>query len=117
MEHLIVYGTLRANAAHPMHDVLARNATYAEPGWLRGKLYQIDWYPGYVPTECLVKWGRGAGYPVPDAARLFWYLDTYEEVNEHNERASEYVRRRCWVRLEGGRWRTAWTYVYNQPVV
>lgn len=115
MDYFLVYGTLRADAACPMHDVLARNATYAEPGWLRGTLYQIDWYPGYVPTTRLDQWVRGDVYCVPDAPRLFWYLDTFEEINEQDERASEYLRRRCLVRLAGGRWRTAWTYVYNQP--
>jgi gamma-glutamylcyclotransferase (GGCT)/AIG2-like uncharacterized protein YtfP len=98
-----------------MHDVLTHQARYADAGWVRGRLYQLDGYPGYVPTTGLTDWVRGDVYAVPNASVLLGYLDVYEEVTTE-ERTSEYLRRRRLVRLGGGCWRTAWTYVYNRPV-
>ena len=48
VEHLFVYGTLRAGSGHPMHEVLAGAADKVGPATVGGRLYRVDWYPGFV---------------------------------------------------------------------
>ncbi|RIV22251.1 gamma-glutamylcyclotransferase [Fibrisoma montanum] len=53
MDLLFVYGTLRRGAHNETATYLHQRSTYVGTGYLPGKLFEVDWYPGavYQPTE------------------------------------------------------------------
>lgn len=50
-DHLFVYGTLRSAVGHRMHRLLSSAADLVGPGWVRGTLVAVDWYPGLIDAE------------------------------------------------------------------
>jgi gamma-glutamylcyclotransferase (GGCT)/AIG2-like uncharacterized protein YtfP len=114
MTYLFVYGTLRRGYAHPVQAQLARQGRWLGAGWLRGRLYDLGGYPGFVPAPDPRTWVQGDVYELAPAGTLLAALDAYEESGLAP--GAEYVRRRYLVRMEKENWRTAWVYVYNWPV-
>ena len=102
-ERLFVYGTLRAGA-HPMHDVLAAAAELLGPGRCRGRLVDLGWYPGLVPTTD-ERWVVGELWLLLRPTVL-GHLDTYE--------GDEYERRMISVQLADGTSVPAWSYVLKE---
>lgn len=47
-EMVFVYGTLRRGGSN---DFRMANARFVAEGEVRGRLYRIDWYPGFVADE------------------------------------------------------------------
>ncbi len=47
-EMVFVYGTLRRGGSN---DFRMANARFVAEGKVRGRLYRIDWYPGFVADE------------------------------------------------------------------
>jgi len=50
-DHLFVYGSLRQEAAHPMHRVPVKHARHAGLAWFVGDWLDIGSYPGAIPAE------------------------------------------------------------------
>jgi gamma-glutamylcyclotransferase (GGCT)/AIG2-like uncharacterized protein YtfP len=50
-EFIFVYGTLRKGAVTAMSHVLARHGEYFADGYLQGKLYEINGYPGAIESD------------------------------------------------------------------
>ena len=102
--HVFVYGTLRRGGSN--HFRMA-GAEFASPAMVKGRLYQIDWFPGLVLDETA---GDVVGeiYQVSDA--LLQSLDAFE--------GPEY--RRVMVEVKcGGDHRspqTAWIWEWMEPV-
>ena len=113
---IFVYGTLKSTHQHPMHQSLLRYATYMGEGFLLGKLYRIDWYPGVVPSDNEQDKVFGEIYKIKNEKDLFEILDEYEGYEINDERNSDYLRRKTQV-WHNDKPLEAWVYWYNQSVV
>ena len=114
-DHLFVYGTLRADALHPMHTVLAGGGVHAGEASVAGRLYAVSWFPGLVldPTERVPV--RGELWRIVDAAILDT-LDAYEGCGPNDVAPFEFVRTIVPAHCHDGRKLDAWVYMYTRTV-
>jgi gamma-glutamylcyclotransferase (GGCT)/AIG2-like uncharacterized protein YtfP len=112
-EYIFVYGTLRRDTNSEMHHLLAKNAEFVSDATYRGKLYQIDYYPGAVPSDDPNDVVEGEVYLLHQADVVLPLLDRYEECVPDFPEPNEYSRRKQTVLLKNGRTVTAWVYLYN----
>lgn len=112
-EYVFVYGTLRGNANSEMHRLLAKYAEFVCDAIYRGKLYQIDYYPGAVPSDNPDDVVQGEVYLLHQADIVLPLLDRYEECGPDFPEPNEYSRLQQSVLLKNGRLVTAWVYIYN----
>ncbi|PZU57404.1 MAG: gamma-glutamylcyclotransferase [Sphingobium sp.] len=112
--YLFVYGTLRCGAGVPMAGMLARQARWLGTRTMRGHLYRIADYPGFIPDED----GEdvtGDLFALYDPETTLSALDDYEECSVRFPAPHEYRRVMLPVASVDG-CVAAWTYVYTQPV-
>jgi gamma-glutamylcyclotransferase (GGCT)/AIG2-like uncharacterized protein YtfP len=114
-DYIFVYGTLRRDANSEMHHVLVQYAEFVSDATYRGKLYQIDYYPGAVPSDNPDDVVQGEVYLLHQADIVLSLLDRYEECGPDFPEPNEYNRRKQSVLLKDGRTITAWVYIYNHP--
>lgn len=112
--YLFVYGTLRRDAWHHSHALLERAALIGK-AHMQGRLYEIDGYPGAVPSSEAGEQVAGELYRLPEAEAVLAALDDYEEAGKKYPAPQEYLRCRVTVELEDGTAVTAWCYLYNRP--
>ena len=113
-DYLFVYGTLRQNSNHKMSELLRRYANFVGNGSYQGKLYQVDYYPGVVPSDNPQDHVQGEVYQLIDADKLFAQLDEYEECSRHFPRPTEYIRCKQNVTLTTGEIMSVWIYLFNR---
>ncbi|KUM54267.1 gamma-glutamylcyclotransferase family protein [Rheinheimera sp. EpRS3] len=115
MQHyLFVYGTLRQNANHPMHQLLAEHSCFGAMARYQARLYQVDYYPGAVPSNNSADQVVGELYQLIQPELLLPALDNYEECSPQFAQPHEYRREQQSVMLENGNSVVAWVYVYNR---
>lgn len=115
--HLFVYGTLRAEGANPIHDLLERGARRDGPATIPGRLHDAGPYPACVPGgdhDRVV----GELYALdPDhAADLLSRLDRYEGFHPAEPAGSLYLRDAVTATRPDGGAVSAWVYHFNRPV-
>lgn len=111
---LFVYGSLRPFTGIPMARWLARHAHYTGAARVRGRLYDLGPYPGFVRTHRRGEWVIGELYSCRPA--VLARLDRYEAgtascASPRFERIAATV--------ETARFRprrTAWLYLYRPGV-
>ena len=113
-DYLFVYGTLRQNANHPMHQQLATHARFVTMALLQARLYQVSYYPGAVPSNNVANQVLGELYQLLQPEQLLPLLDNYEECGEGFAQPQEYRRELQQVTLEDGASVSAWVYIYNR---
>lgn len=114
--YLFVYGTLRADSAHPMARFLAHHARLMGPARAPGRLYHLGDYPGMVPAQEDADWVRGDLFELKDAEAVLAALDRYEGCIA--DYPQPYLFRRSQIDVittEQGTLR-AWVYWYDMPV-
>jgi gamma-glutamylcyclotransferase (GGCT)/AIG2-like uncharacterized protein YtfP len=106
---LFVYGTLKESSRLGVLLGPSIRWRVIGPARVRGTLYDCGEYPALVTrsadgvvTGLLLEFEDDRALP---------QLDAYEGVD-----SGLYVRERMQVKLENGRRRTAWGYVYNRPI-
>jgi gamma-glutamylcyclotransferase (GGCT)/AIG2-like uncharacterized protein YtfP len=114
-EYIFVYGTLRRDSNSEMHRLLATYAEFVSDATYHGKLYQIDYYPGAVPSDNPDDVVQGEVYLFHQANIVLPLLDRYEECGPEFSEPNEYSRQKQSVLLRDGRTVTAWVYIYNHP--
>jgi gamma-glutamylcyclotransferase (GGCT)/AIG2-like uncharacterized protein YtfP len=114
-EYIFVYGTLRRDTNSEMHRLLVQYAEFVSDATYRGKLYQIDYYPGAVPSDNPDDVVQGEVYLLHQADIVLPLLDRYEECGPDFPEPNEYNRQKQSVLLKDGRTVTAWVYIYNHP--
>jgi len=116
-EHLFVYGTLRAESAHPMAHRLRVGARHIGKGSARGLLYDCGSWPGafFGPEEKYRVIGNV--FALGRSSRLLTDLDKYEGVTPANGEEREFPeaeglfhRILIEVSLEQGGTVKAWAY-------
>lgn len=99
---VFVYGTLRAGASNHFR---LEGAKLRGEGWVLGRLYRIDWYPGLLLDEEGIP-VRGEIYEVE--REMLRKLDSFE--------GGEYERLKHRVYFKGGDEVEAWLYEYREVV-
>lgn len=115
-EYLFVYGTLRAGAGHPMHQVLLRDAVLEGSAKFSGRLFDLGCYPAAVPDPAGHSWIWGEVFRLLRPGELLARLDRYEGCGPDDLLPHAYRREKCAVRIGGGCEYSAWIYLYNGPV-
>lgn len=115
---VFVYGTLRWGQPQPLAQRLAMSSDYLGPGWLPGRLYRIDWYPGaiHLPEASTRVWGDVFALPALEAEAWLRELDTYEGCGPDDALPHEYRRESLPVQTAKGETLTAWVYLYQWPL-
>ncbi|QDU90209.1 Gamma-glutamylcyclotransferase family protein YtfP [Pirellulimonas nuda] len=114
VDSLFVYGTLRRDARHASHAMLARGATLLGDATLNGAaIYLVGEYPGVVPSDNQEDVVHGEVYRFDPKSDLLTLLDEYEGCLGPRPL---YTREPLPVTLAQGETVTAWVYVYNHPV-
>ena len=117
MQHyLFVYGTLRQNANHPMQQLLAQHSRFIAMARYQARLYQVDYYPGAVPSNNAADQVVGELYQLTQPDLLLPALDKYEECGPGFAPPQEYRREQQSITLENGETVSAWVYVYNRSI-
>jgi gamma-glutamylcyclotransferase (GGCT)/AIG2-like uncharacterized protein YtfP len=115
MQHyLFVYGTLRQNANHPMHQLLVQHSCFVAMAHYQARLCQVDYYPGAVPSNNAADQVVGELYQLIQPEHLLSALDNYEECGPGFGQPQEYRREQQSVIAENGDSVIAWVYVYNR---
>ena len=105
---LFVYGLLRKGSNDPMALFLDQQASFIDHGYLHGKLFMVDGYPGAVAMLTSEKvYGDVFGF---DDETLLAKLDDFEEINM----TDEYIRSQVDIHTASGLL-NCWMYVYNRP--
>jgi gamma-glutamylcyclotransferase (GGCT)/AIG2-like uncharacterized protein YtfP len=110
---IFVYGTLKRDANSEMSRLLADHAEFVGDATYQGRLYNIDYYPGVVPSDDPNDLVQGEVYLLHQADVALPLLDRYEGVGSEFPEPNEYLRLKQTVTLKGGRSVTAWVYIYN----
>ena len=120
-DHLFVYGTLRAESAHPMAHRLRVGARHVGRGSAPGLLYDFGSWPGaYFGLEEKYR-VIGSVFMLGPNPRLLADLDKYEgvvpteEPREFPESEGLFHRIAIEVHLEKGGTVEAWTYGLKEP--
>jgi gamma-glutamylcyclotransferase (GGCT)/AIG2-like uncharacterized protein YtfP len=112
-DYLFVYGTLKRGSQNAMQRFLLRHADYIGEASYCGKLYQIDGYPGTVPSDHPRDQIQGEVYWLPEPELVWQMLDRYEECGPDFPEPWEYIRRKQNVLLNNCTNVSVWIYLYN----
>ena len=113
--YLFVYGTLRRDAGHPSHGLLAQGAQLIGLARMTGRLYEVADYPGAVFSAGEGEQVVGELYRLLEPEVVLPALDDYEEAGEVYPQPREYRREWTTVEMENGIKVEAWCYLYNRP--
>lgn len=113
-DYVFVYGTLRQNANHPMQQLLAQHSRFVAMARYQARLYQVDYYPGAVPSTDVADQVTGELYLLQQPELVLPLLDNYEECSPGFAQPQEYQRELQSITLENGETVSAWVYVYNR---
>lgn len=98
-----------------MHKKMLQFCSFTSYARMQGDLYQIQNYPGAVPTHD-DHWLHGELYTIEKPGSLFDLLDDYEECSSAFSQPHEFVRKQVSVQMDTGECLKAWAYLYNLPV-
>ena len=115
LNHLFVYGTLRAGHRHAMYDLLVRNAAFLGKGTIQGRLYNLGEYPGIVLSQTASELVQGETYTLlpENQEETLKLLDDYEGIGSSYPLPHEYKRALVAVTLSSGAKVQAWAYILN----
>ncbi len=112
--YLFVYGTLRRQAAHPMHHWL-ESAGFTGTGWFQGQLYDVGSFPAAIASNHPADVVLGEVYRLIEPTPILSALDQYEGCASGDPTPHEYRRAVADIRLETGTVVSAQIYLYQWP--
>ena len=117
-EFLFVYGTLKSDMNNDMYHLLAKNARFIDDAVWNGKLYQVEDYPGAVPSNNPIDKVYGELYTLNNPERILPALDKYEECSDKFPEPTLFKRIRGDVKTlsDKGKIVKTWIYIYNLPI-
>ncbi len=110
--YIFTYGTLRRGFNNPFSRNITENSLFISSGWITGRLFEIDRFPGALITEEGYKI-KGEIYNLHNPAHTLPLLDKYEEYGSEFREPNEYIRREIPVTTDDGEIIPCWTYLYN----
>ncbi len=114
-DKLFLYGTLRSAFDNPFSRRLREETRLLGTAYVKGKLYEIDGYPGGVYDPDSDEKIYGELYFLNASERLLKWLDDYELASRESLRENEYTRSIIPVYQDQFESK-AWMYLYNRPV-
>ena len=99
-----------------MYHVLARYCYYVSDGYIQGKLYEVNGYPGAIESNNQQDKVFGEIYRMMDDNTILSKLDKYEECTDKFPKPHEYIRKKLPVTLSDSSIVTAWVYIFNHDV-
>jgi gamma-glutamylcyclotransferase (GGCT)/AIG2-like uncharacterized protein YtfP len=114
--HLFVYGTLRRDLRSGMSRLLLKHSEFISYATFQGKLYNVDAYPGVVPSCHSSDRVVGEVYHLLKPDFILSRLDKYEECSVNFPEPTEYIRTVQQVQCINSETMSAWIYLYNHPV-
>jgi len=115
---LFVYGTLMNDVKSNIAQFLRDNSQFLGIGYAKGTLYDLGFYPGFVPNDNLESSVFGHVFELEKPKQVLPVLDKYEAVGEQFSNYNEYLRQEINVTLHTDKEESAlvqcWAYVYNQ---
>ena len=108
---LFVYGTLRSGSGHAFARLLSETSDFVGTGRLRGSLYRIAHYPGWV--EDLGGWVKGEVWQPRDSSAIRSTGSLLGELDEYE--GPEYRRITRTIETEIGP-RECWVYLYVSSI-
>lgn len=117
--YLFVYGTLMSNSTKPLKQLFPKLVEFVSKGYLYGKLYEIDNYPGLKLSKNPKEKERVYGeiYRLKNSYLVLKALDEYEECSAKFPKPHEYRRIKTDVFTLEGKRINAWVYKYNHPTI
>ncbi len=106
---VFVYGTLRPGGSNHFRMAGGR---FVGKGWVRGRLYRIDWYPGLMLDE---EAGEVKGEIFEVTTEQLHELDVFEGLSAGEVEGSEYRRVLTEV-TDGEKTTHAWVWEWIGPV-
>ncbi len=113
--YIFTYGTLRKGFNNPFSRNITENSAYFGSGWITGRLYEIDRFPGALITDEGYRI-KGEIYLLKKPEETLPLLDKYEEYGTGFSEPNEYIRRQIPVLTEAGEPMSCWTYLYNWTI-
>jgi gamma-glutamylcyclotransferase (GGCT)/AIG2-like uncharacterized protein YtfP len=114
-DYLFVYGTLRRDLNKKIFHLLYQHSDFVGYGYVFGKLYEVDNYPGLKITFSGEDKVYGEVYKLRNPDIIFEVLDDYEECSKKFPEPHEYRRIKTNVHLSDGKKLSAWVYEYKCP--
>ena len=114
---IFVYGTLMRGFDHPMSKLLSGSADFLGKATCAGRLYLVAHYPGLLRPQVADDVVHGELYRMHKPEELLAVLDDYESCGPGYAPPTLYLREMLDVTLGDGSVKSAWTYIYNKPVV
>ncbi len=115
-EMIFVYGTLRKDGTNPLSELFIADCEFIAFASLKGILYEINGYPGYVEPDDSDGIVHGELYRLKDAEKMLDRVDDYEECSDKFSFLHEYTRQKRQVLTTDGQFVSAWVYIYELPV-
>ncbi|MBS2099298.1 gamma-glutamylcyclotransferase family protein [Carboxylicivirga linearis] len=116
MTFLFVYGTLLHKVDSRMANFLKANAKKIGSGYMIGRLYEINGYPGVIKSTNTEDKVFGNIFELDDTDMVFKELDQYEEVGIEFKQPNEYKREQITAYFEDGKNMNCWVYTYNHSI-
>jgi gamma-glutamylcyclotransferase (GGCT)/AIG2-like uncharacterized protein YtfP len=115
-EYLFVYGDLRTNEGHPLHNYLRGLSDYLGIATVGAIRVDVDGRAGVLPSAHPEDKVSGELYRIHDGAGdgLFGVLDRYEGCGEDEAEPGEFFRHRLQATLRDDALSVdAWVYLYR----
>ena len=119
IDRLFVYGTLRQDVPNSKFArLLEGEATLRARGRMKGRLFDLGNYPGFVISadDDDTTWVQGEVYLLDNPRETLARLDDYEGCGADDPPPHPYERIEREVTLEEGGRTSAWVYVYRRRV-
>ena len=113
-DYLFVYGTLRKAFNLHLFKQIENDIQWLGLSEIRGKLYDLGYYPGAVQEDNSIITGDVFRLIYP--RKVLAILDEYEGYDPANEIQSLFVREKESILLTNGKDIEAWVYWYNRSV-
>ena len=114
--HLFVYGTLMKKFTGYKPIMLEEYGEYVCEGFIYGRLYEIDNYPGLILGKNINEKVYGEIFLLNDFNTSILKLDEYEDFFPGDFEKSLYIRQIEDVNVQGGDIKKAWVYIFNEDV-
>ena len=115
-EYLFVYGTLKPEMIESVMPQLLPYFEFVANGYVTGKLFDVNDYPGAVPATSVHNkiFGQLLSIHRGFEKEVFHLLDDYEDYDTANVVGSLFRREKVTVYINEAHMQEAWIYWYNK---
>ena len=115
-KYLFVYGTLMKKYSGHKPIYLEKYGKYVSEGFIQGRLYEIDNYPGLILSNNSNDKVYGEIFLLDDFTASIHKLDEYEDYFQDDLENSLYVRQEEEINIKEGETKKAWVFIFNKEV-